>query len=499
MNAIESTGDDSGKVAPIIDHRAARLTAQGTILNFAAEALSLPAGLVIVVFLSRQFGPELYGTFAVASALVLFLEISVTNLFRAANIKFVAEAGEASSVASALAQLQFLVGLGVAALLIALAPLLAAWFRSEELTLYLQLFAIDIPLFALADALRSALTGQSAYGRRAFLTAIRWVSRVAFVILFVGFGLSVLGAILAIICAVIVELIAARVLIPLSLFRRTSLPLRRLVVYALPLFLFSLEMRMIGQVDLLAVKGLAGTAEAAGFFAAAQNMTMIGPTLFFAAFSPVLLSALASMLHQGQLEIFTSITRQALRFVICLFPFVGLAFGMATEIVTLIYGQSFSPAANLLALLSFAALGVIVISVTSTVLTAAGRPGLPFVLTVPLLPLAIGAHLILVPRFGAVGAASVTAAVSWLGAVTTLIAVHRQCRVFLDPLTIIRSLLTTGLVYFIPTTWHLSNVWFVLYLFGLAALILVLFVVLGEFKRNDLAFAQSLLRREWSN
>src|SRR5207245_459384 len=124
------------------------------------EALSLPAGVLIVVFLSRQLGPELYGVLAVASAIVLFLEISVTNLFRAANVKFVAEALDRRAVASAMAQMQFMVGLGAAALLIAAAPALAVWLKSDELTLYLRLFALDIPLFALADAYRSALTGE---------------------------------------------------------------------------------------------------------------------------------------------------------------------------------------------------------------------------------------------------------------------------------------------------------------------------------------------------
>lgn len=471
-------------------------TTRGTVINLAAEGLSLPAGLIIVIFLSRQLGPELYGTFAVASALILFLEISVINLFRAANIKFVAEAMESNSIASALAQMQFIVGLGVAALLIGVSPILASWFRTEELTLYLGLFALDIPLFALADAHRSALTGQNAFGQRAFLTAIRWVSRVALVILFVGLGFSILGAILAILGAVVIELIAARILIPLPLLKRYRFPFRRLAAYALPLFLFSVGLRLLGQVDLLAVKGLAGIQEAAGFFAAAQNLTMIGPTLFFAAFSPVLLSTLAQALHQGQDEVFETITRQGLRFTICLLPFGGLAAGVASEAVILIYGPLFSPAGTLVAWLSVSALGLIMISVTSTVLTAAGRPGLPLALTAPLLPLALGAHLIMVPRFGPVGAAAVTTIAVWFGTIATMIAVYRQCGVLPAPLTILRAVLITGIVYFLSTAWHFSGVWLIIDAVGLSALILVLLIILGEFNRNDLAFARSLLRRQ---
>lgn len=181
---------------------------------------------------------------------------------------------------------------------------------------------------------------------------------------------------------------------------------------------------------------------------------------------------------------------------LCLLPFAGLAAGAAPEIVALIYGSRFLPAGPLVSLLTFAALGLAMISVATAILTAAGRPGLTFALTGPLVPLALGGHLVLVPRFGPAGAAVVTTALAWLGASAAALAVYRHCGVTPAPSTLLRTILTTFIAYALSSAWHVSGVWLIVKLLGVAAVVLICLFMLGELTGQDLAFAWSLLKRE---
>ncbi|MDH4135888.1 MAG: oligosaccharide flippase family protein [Anaerolineae bacterium] len=472
-----------------------RQTATGTLQVFAAEALGLATGLLTAAFLTRQLGPELYGLFTVAATIVVWIEVSTILVLSRTTVKFVAEATDWKAVASTLARAQLLLGLGSAALLVVVAPALAAWLKSAELSIYLRLFALDIPIFTLAHIHRSILAGRGAFGRRAILTAGRWLSRMVLIFLLVGLGLSVTGAILASIGTSVVELIVARVFVRPALLGRSALPIRHLGGYALPLFFCAVGMHLFNRLDLLVVKALSGAPEAAGFYGAAQNLTIV-PGLFAASFSPPLLATMTQLLGQGQDKTARAMARQAMRLVLCLLPFAGVAAGAASEIVGLIYGRPFLPTGPLVALLIFSALALTMISVTTTILTAAGRPGLTFALTGPLVPLALGAHLLLVPRFGPPGAAAATTALAWLGAGTTTLAVYRQCAITPAPATILRTTLTALIAYFLSSAWHTSGAWLVVKLAGITAVILTCLFLLGELTGQDLAFARSLLRRE---
>jgi len=497
MESPSSQASDTTGIGHVAETGMARgrHTAIGALQNLAAQALALTTGLATAVFLTRQLGPALYGQYAVAITIVIWVELSAVLAFRSTTVKFVAEAADWRAVASKLTRIQLQVGLGAAALLVVVAPVLAVWLRSPELATYLRLFALDIPLFALAHVHRSTLIGQGAFGRGAFLTAVRWLSRMMLMFLLVGLGLSVTGAILANIGASVAQLVVARVFVRPALLRRSAFPVRHLARYALPLFFYTTGMRLFRRLDLLVVKA-SSEVPAAGFYSAAQNLTIVPVDLLAGSFSSLLLATLAQARRQGQSEVARSITRQAMRLVLCLLPFAGLMAGEASEIVALIYGHSYLPAGPLVALLIFAALALIMIRVNAMILTAADRPDWTFALTGPLVPLALGAYLILVPRFGPTGAATATTALAWLGASATMLATYRQCGVHPAPATILRTTLTMLIAYALSSSWHTSGVWLLVELAGMTAVIIICLFLLGELTRGrDLAFARSLLKR----
>jgi O-antigen/teichoic acid export membrane protein len=465
----------------------------GTIRVLLAEALLIPTGFIITVFLTRKLGPEDYGLFTLAAVLVAWVETSIQSVFDRTTVKFVGQAEEWRPVATTVVRLHLAASAGATLLLWLLAPSIATLLNEPLLATYLRLFALDIPLYSLARAHRNILVGIGNFRQRALTSAGRWITRLLLIVLLVELGFSVQGAILGSIGASLVELVIGRFYVRPSLSRRSDFPVRKLWGYAVPLFLFALSLRFYSKLDLFMLKALGGTAVLAGIYGAAQNLSRL-PKLFVKSLSPLLLSTLSRTLRAGEGRPARELGRNAMRVVIGLLPLAGMTAGAAPEIVELIFGRQYLPAAPLLSLLVFGAVASAMISVTTAILTAAGKPGWTFALTGPLLPLAAAGHLLLIPHLGAIGASLVTTVVASLGALAAVWAVYRIWRILPPASTLLRSILICVLAYALAALWPTAGFLLLLKLPVIILVILFAFVLLGEFSNDEIALARSLLR-----
>ena len=179
-------------------------------------------------------------------------------------------------------------------LILATAVLLVLWFMARpiagllgepSLVTYLVLFACDLPFFLLAQAYRNILTGRGQFAARALTGASRWLARLVLIAIAVELGLSIPAAILGSIGASIVELAVGRwSLGPVgSGGTADAAALKRL---ALPLVVSAASITFVSKMDLFLIKMLGTSVEEAGFYAAAQNLTIL-PGIFGQAVSAV--------------------------------------------------------------------------------------------------------------------------------------------------------------------------------------------------------------------
>ncbi|OEU63013.1 MAG: hypothetical protein BBJ57_11450 [Desulfobacterales bacterium PC51MH44] len=463
----------------------------GTLQGFVASSLSLPTGILTAAFLSRLLGPVNYGALTVAASIVVWIEGAITMGFSRAAVKFVAEAEDWRSVSTRFLQVQFMVSLGAAFFLAAVAPILASWLDTAELSTYLRLFSLGIPFYALFSIHQSILVGRGLFGSRAFLIATYWLIRMVLIFLFVGLWPSVASAIMALIVSYLLVFIGARFFINPTLLGNSDLSFYNLWDFALPIFFYAVGISLFNRLDLFFVKGLSGTPQAAGFYGAAQNLTIV-PALFIASLSPLLLSKLTQLCSQNQKESAKAMIKKAIRLTFSLLPFAGMAAGAATEVVVVIYGQSFSSAGQILGILIFAALGVSMIVVSSSALIAADRPELTFYLILPIVVLAFGAHFMLVPRFGSIGAAGVTTGLSWFGACCCMLAVYRVWRVRLPVSTFVRSITICMFAYILASKWQTPGLLILLKLPVISMVIIIAITLFGEFSGDEIAFVRSI-------
>lgn len=468
----------------------------GTALVLLADALLPLTGIVVASFLTRSLGAGNYGLLTLAVTLVTWVEFAVVSLFARATVKIIGDADDWRPAGAAILRLHLSVSTAAMVCCWVLAKPCAAMLGEPQLASYVALFALDIPLFALAHCHRSILIGRGRYAERARASAARWTSRLILIILLVELGLSVNGAILGTIGASLVELLVARYYIRPSWSVPTVAP-GSLWSYAVPIFLATLILRLLG-LGLFLLKMLGGSAEQAGIYGAAQNVAFVMPAVLAASLSPLLLSTMTRVMREDDLPAARMLAQNTIRTVTGLLPFTAIAAAASDDLAVMLFGAQFAGAGPLLAILVFAGLAIMMINLINAILIACGKPNWTLWLAVPLLPAAIAGHLVAIPRFGPIGAASVSTLVAGLGAAAGLIAVCRHLKIEAPVATLFRSVLLSlmayPLVYFRPFHGFAAA--------GMMAfacvLVLAGFFALGEFRQNEIRFFRFVLRHTFS-
>jgi O-antigen/teichoic acid export membrane protein len=289
------------------------------------------------------------------------------------------------------------------------------------------------------------------------------------------------------------ELWFARHSLRLRLWQRVAVPQKQFLHYSLPLSLDTGARRLHKRVDLWAVQALAG-ATAAGHYSVARSFHSTA-SIFSQALYPVILATVSGAWAQGHRDAARGIIRQSLRLTLWLLPFAALGAGTAPALITLIFGDAYLPAAPLLTWVSFSIVALVIISVTTVIFAAVGRPGSAFAFNGPLLLLALAGYLVLVPRVGAVGAAATTTVTTWAVAVATMVGVYLWCQVSPGRGTVARIMVTSAIAYALARAWHAPGGWVIPQLLALCGVVLLLLFVLGELTAQDIGFALSLLKQ----
>jgi O-antigen/teichoic acid export membrane protein len=466
----------------------------GTVRVFLAGLLFPLTGIITAAFLTRRLGPEGYGLLVLSATLVGWIELSINSLFARATIKFVAEAEDWRSIGVTVSRLHFLTGMAGAMLLVLLAFPLADALDEPILAPYLCLYSLHIPLTGLAHGYQNVLVGIGHYKQKAVGTAGQWIARLVLILLLVEMGLSVEGAILGSIGASLVEILISRRYVRLPFFGHSILPHRAFWNVGLMLFLSGLSLNSYTNLGLIMLKALGGTAQEAGIYGAAQNLSIL-PGLFSMAFAPLLFSTLSRMLAVGETAQAKTIGCNTMRMVLGLIPIAAMLSGAAAEIVTFFFGQNFEPAAPLFAFLIWGAVAFVMISVSMTIVTAAAPPRLTLILSAPIVFMAMGGYVVIIPVFGAVGAALVAAVVSWSGAVGCLLVVNRIWAISPPIGTLWRSILIGVLAYAVAVNWSVTGFLVLVKLAVISVCILLMYLLFREFSADEMAQARAFVRR----
>lgn len=457
----------------------------GTFVGMIGEGISLPAALVTAAVLTRGLGPEGYGRFTVAATLVTTLEWILVAVFAKVVIKFVAEAEDWHPVAATAFRTYVLAGAALGGSLWLAAGGIAAALSDPELAGHLRLFALEIPLFTAAMACRNILAGLGGYGQQAMAGAARWLGRMVFIVVFIQLGWAVQGAILGSIGGVLLGFLVGQAFVGRPTFGSAEFPYRRLVQLAVPAFLLLLTVRLFDRVALLVLNALQGAGPEVGFYGAAQNLSMVTGVVAMTV-TPILISTVGAARRADNEARAREIVGGALRASIAALPFAAIVAGSSGEVFRLLFGPEFAAAAPLGEWMAFVAVGLVIISVATSLLIAHGRLWGTLWLTGPLLPLSVLGHFVLIPRYGALGAAMVTTVTAFVGAAICVVSAHRVWQVPASFGTLLRSLGFSLAAFWLAAAWPAPGVLVVGKAAVLSVAVVAAFLLTGELSRDEI-------------
>jgi len=457
----------------------------GVIVTLVAEGIALPAGLVTAMVMTRGLGPEIYGRFTVVASTLAITEWLLIAVFARAVVKFVAEADDWKPVAATSFRVYVISGLVIGTAFWTLAGSVAGLLGDALLADYFRMFAIQIPIFGVGAAGRNVLAGQARYREQALASAVGWLGRVGFIVLFIELGFGIEGAILGSISGTLSGSLTALILVGAPVWGRAGFPIRQLMQLALPAFLAMLAARLLDQVGLLALQVLAGTEAEVGYYGAAMNVFLLTGVVG-AAVTPVLISTVTAARYRRDHDQVSQVSSGSVRFGLVLFPFAAIVAGAAHELAVLLFGPEFSFAAVPMAALIIAAAARALAVIVSALLIAVDRAWTSALIALPLPLLSVAVLVPVIPAFGAVGTALVTMAIAIAAAVVSIAVVRPIVGMPVPTSTLARCAVLSTVAFAASAAWPVPGL-LVLVKVGLLALaVLVALLATGELSREEI-------------
>lgn len=416
------------------------LVAKGGAIVFAGTVGGYTFGYAFYFLIARLFGPARFGEYVLALNISRVLVVICVLGLDAAIIRFVAKyhsAGDTAAVRS-MTRLAFRLGipallLGAMGLFILSGTLAEHVFGQPRMTQLLWGVSAAIPFLGVTMLLTACTT---ALCMPAFATLFQdfgdWVFRLTFTVVFVAVGMGFAGVILGHTLAAIVLAFLAYFSFKKMFWNRFSGPSTPVSMwpklrFALPQVMIHLVHLIVKTTDIVLLGHFKGT-EASGIYAAASQLAIAG-TVFLASFS-MILSPLISALHdQSQMPEVGRLLKLSTKWAISLaLPYYLLLALFAIPVLTL-YGGDFERGSISLMVLSAAYLIETIAGLVYFVLVMSGRQVLEMYFSMALCTANIVLNILLIPRYGMLGAAAATGFVFIAFAVVRAATVYRLYRI----------------------------------------------------------------------
>lgn len=406
----QSTENNPASSEPIVT------AARGGSFLFLGHLFQNASRFVLGIILARSLGADGLGLFSLGLAVALALgAISRLGLLSAME-RFLPPAIHQGNEVRIWGTLQVGMGLSAAAsIFVAILLLVTASFVAVNLldepavAPFLRLISVSVPLMSVGRVLLASVRSFQRMEYHVYAEDLTFsISRFVFTITFLALGFGVAGAMAAYALAWVLEIAVLLILLNhMFSLRRPLNPARRdvreILAYSAPLCLTTVIVRLGDSLEVFML-GLFSSLTSIGLFTAAARIQSVGGVLRTStsrAARPII-----SELHQRgdhiQLErIYQAVTRWSISF---LLPYSLTTILFAAPLLA-IFGEDFETGTPVLIILSIGAMFSAATGVTSSMIVMTGHSRLSLVNTVVSLSLAFIASLLLIPKWGLIGAA----------------------------------------------------------------------------------------------
>jgi stage V sporulation protein B len=465
--------------------------AKGAVYLSASAFLFMLSGYIANIWLGRHFGPQTYGKYGVVIVLLSLINITQTSGLPQSLAKFTAEKPNTKdSILRSALNIQFTSTICIAILFALAAPLLAKLLNDSSLAPYIRLSALVFPFYGIYSIYVGYYNGLHNYKRQAVLNSVYAIAKVIGIIVLSLF-FKLYGAIAAFILAPIFALLFG-LHIPTKTKNKYSH--KKLIAFSLPIIIFSVLITLYLSIDLLFVKAhLQDNDAAAGYYIAAQNISLI---LYFcmSAASSVILPSISHNIAKGLDTKTTKLINNSLRYMlIVLAPAAALMAATSTQLIKVIYSSEYIAASSPLQILLVAYVFLAIFVLFSNILNGGGSIYSPIKSSLPGLLVTVLMCIVLIPKYGLIGAAIATFAGTGISVLIAAWYVRIKFNLHFPVISIIR-ILGLSIAIYIFANWFNASLWQLpfMYLF-FAAIYLLLLGAIKEITTEEKIQFQSIM------
>lgn len=375
--------------------------------NIATGAFYLVCSLIA----SRQLGPEDFGRLAVFIAFTATV-LGITDLGLGTTVirlvagNAVEDPRRAASVARVVVVLELATGVLVGVVGWFSAGLLAGLFGGHELEEVLRFGVVASAMGSASAFVGPLLVARGLYARNALLTSAAAGARLVGLLLLLALGDVTLSSVLLAYTLVVgVFLVLAPLALPRDYFTLEARELdrsscRQVFDFSKWLFLSFVAAAIAGRMDYFLLARFEGSRSVGLYAAGVQLVSVLG--LLVGAVATVLLPVVSRLRSR---EDFRSYLRKVLPASVACALVLAPTVLIGPPLIELLFGDRFLGAAGAFRLLVASALVTLVVAPVNLVLLALDKPSVLTAVTYAQLAASVALHVVLIPRFGAEGAA----------------------------------------------------------------------------------------------
>ena len=417
-----------------------KAAARGTIQMTLARFCFLASGYVISVVLARGLGPAAYGVYGVVMSLLLWVEMVNGAGLKGATAQLlpqqVPRAEEIEQTARALLLIIAFAFLGICW---AVADPVARMLDLPQGAKLLRFAVLDLPFNGLYLAYQGILFAHRRYAVLSISMVVYAFTKLAGMLLLLAWGLSVTGALIVNVIATVGVLVYLTIRFPPRGWRPTREFIRPMMRLGIVMGACVMILQILLSLDLWFLQALwQGPAETIGYYTAALNIARL-PTVVPSVLTGVLFTSLAWAFAQNDEALARRYLRAAMRFAtVVLVPGCVLAVMFAEPIMALLYSDTYRGGGVYLKLQVVAFVAMAYLDLLLSALMARHRHAVAVGILAGLVPLAVAANLLLIPRFGAVGAAVSLLATIGIGTAVAMVCTYRYFGALVHAATLYR-------------------------------------------------------------
>lgn len=394
-------------------------------ITFIASVISMILGFVITILLGRYFGAGDLGLYRMASTIYGIVILVAAVGFPAAMIKYVAEyrgdRERTSEIVSSGVITSLFLGLGFSVLFYFSSGIFAEIFKMPELSGLIKLLSPVFPFAMVNGSLFGLLNGLREMKKYGIATIVQSVLMVVITVLLIYYGFGIAGTVIGMVLSSVGSCLY------LVLVSRCYFEITHRGYIQTTKMMFSFGWKIVASNSINQINYQADTI-LIGYFLTATDVGYYGVALVLSKFFWLIPSAIQTITYPATSEywsnnnhlVLNTMIEKSMKYTAYILLPIGIGVGFfAKEIIILIFGAKFIYAVLPLQILI---VGTVIAGIEKSIgssLTSIGRIDVNLQLT------ALGAivdlilNLLLIPRYGIVGAAIATITSYIIGALLT--------------------------------------------------------------------------------